>query len=680
MHPGEYKIQIASPRTLWKSQWYDQKYDIDTAAIINLNPGAKYKLKPDVTLQWESLEPVACTRTDNDNDNVGAVINAIGKKYTEILVSGQWDDLADPSVISRFGGIFMNCSFTDLTQGAEEILKNYVSNGGKVYTTDLAGVNIIRSLFPEKVTFMDPVEQGIVQNVTGTVVNSGLRQQLGTSSIPIKFDKGGWAPAESTSGDVTKYVTADVSTETQSKIKGNPVFLSFKYGKGAVYWMAFHLSAQQDTVAQGIMAYLIGKVGPTPPPPPSEATHWYLAEGCTAGGMETFVLVQNPNSKAVTVNLTYMTSKGSTAGPSLTLPARSRATVNVADTVPNEWNVSTMVSGGKDAIIAERTIFGNGRTWATESIGTPAPAPNWYLAEGSTAGGMETFILVQNPDPNEAQVNIVYMTSAGPVQGPIVTVPANSRMTFNVADTVPNQWEVSTKVATDGNKKIIVERSMYGNGRTWATDSIGTASPQETWYLAEGCTAGGMETFVLVQNPNNEPAHVGLTYMTSTGPVTGPSADIGPYSRMTFNVASTVPNAWDVSTKVTSTKPVVAERSVFGNSRTWATESIGVAYASETWSLAEGSTNGGMETYVLVQNPTDGAATVKLDFMTNEGLVGSVSAKIGANSRTTFNVSDYVPNQWEVSTKVTSDTAVIVERSMFGNGRAWGTDSIGAPF
>jgi hypothetical protein len=35
---------------------------------------------------------------------------------------------------------------------------------------------------------------------------------------------------------------------------------------------------------------------------------------------------------------------------------------------------------------------------------------------------------------------------------------------------------------------------------------------------------------------------------------------------------------------------------------------------------------------------------------------------------------------WEVSTKVTSDKPVIAERAMYGNGRIWGTDSIGCPW
>jgi len=39
--------------------------------------------------------------------------------------------------------------------------------------------------------------------------------------------------------------------------------------------------------------------------------------------------------------------------------------------------------------------------------------------------------------------------------------------------------------------------------------------------IAEGCTASGFETWVLVQNPGTRDANIDLTYMTPSGPVQG---------------------------------------------------------------------------------------------------------------------------------------------------------------
>ena len=49
---------------------------------------------------------------------------------------------------------------------------------------------------------------------------------------------------------------------------------------------------------------------------------------------------------------------------------------------------------------------------------------------------------------------------------------------------------------------------VYGGAQVWRTNV------PSTWYLAEGSTAGGMETYVLVQNPNPDPVTVDLTLMT----------------------------------------------------------------------------------------------------------------------------------------------------------------------
>lgn len=218
----------------------------------------------------------------------------------------------------------------------------------------------------------------------------------------------------------------------------------------------------------------------------------------------------------------------------------------------------------------------------------------WYLAEGCTANGFETWILVQNPQDASANVHLTYMTPTGAVTGPSATVPGYSRMSFNVADTIPNCAEVSTRVTTDSDTEyVMAERSMYGPGRAWGHNSIGSFQPSANWYLAEGCTANGFETWVLVQNPNSSAANVSLTYMTPSGSVPGPAVKLPANSRKSFFVADTVPNTWEVSTQVVSDSGVVAERAVYWNNRKGGHESIGVSTPDKTWYLAEGSTAGG---------------------------------------------------------------------------------------
>src|SRR5450756_479622 len=85
-------------------------------------------------------------------------------------------------------------------------------------------------------------------------------------------------------------------------------------------------------------------------------------------------------------------------------------------------------------------------------------------------------VLVQNPGEETANVQLYYQTPKGEVTGHKITLAPHTRETRNVADFVPNEWSVSTKVVSD--RAVIAERAMYwststGVYREAAHDSIG---------------------------------------------------------------------------------------------------------------------------------------------------------------------------------------------------------------
>lgn len=396
------------------------------------------------------------------------------------------------------------------------------------------------------------------------------------------------------------------------------------------------------------------------------ATTWFMPEGSTANGDEMWVLVQNPNAAQASVTLTYITSSGS-KNVGVTIPANSRRTFKASDVFAGNSGVSAKVESNVP-VVAEKAVYGNGSNWAHESIGVSQTATNWYLAEGCTAPGYSTRISVMNPNAAAAEIALTYMTPSGPRAGPKETLAANSRKSYDVGATVSSAWSVSTQVTS--NVPVAAERVMFGSGGNWAHDSVGVSTTAKTWYLAEGSTGEGFETWVLVQNPNTVPAKVNLTYMTENGAVSGPEMTIGPKSRETFEVAKTVPGTWSVSTKVTSDQPVVAERAMYlANRQKDATDSIGVRALARTWFLAEGCTLSGFESWVLVQNPNATPARVTFTYMTANGAQRGPSETLAPNSRKTYNIADTVNLCDAVSTQVTSDSNIAVERSMYGNAK-----------
>ncbi|MBN1289676.1 MAG: hypothetical protein JXA49_08585, partial [Actinobacteria bacterium] len=140
--------------------------------------------------------------------------------------------------------------------------------------------------------------------------------------------------------------------------------------------------------------------------------------------------------------------------------------------VQNEYSVSTKVTAD-ESIIAERAMYWGNRMGGHDSIGVTSPSTLWYLAEGSTANGFETWILLQNPGETDATAQITYMTPEGEIAGPGVLLPANSRMSISVAEAAPDKPSISTMIIAD--KPINAERAMYWGNRIDGHDSIGSS-------------------------------------------------------------------------------------------------------------------------------------------------------------------------------------------------------------
>lgn len=399
---------------------------------------------------------------------------------------------------------------------------------------------------------------------------------------------------------------------------------------------------------------------------------WYLAEGSTAHGFEEYILIQNPNSTAASVTLDLMATGGSVPGTGAIVPANSRLTIRVNDVAP-EQDLSAKVTADQN-IICERSMYWAGRIEGTDSIGVQSPSYSWFLAEGTTAYGFETFVLIQNPSNRPATVQVIYMTPTGPVARDAFSIAQASRYTINVADDLPSS-DASVMVLAD--RRVICERSMYWDARRGGHVSTGTVMPSTRWYLAEGSTDWGYQEYVLIENPADVDANVVLTYMTPSGAVPQPAMKIAANTRATVNVNAALPGK-DVSVQVTSDVGVVAERSMYWDYGTGKAghNQIGVPQPRQQCYLAEGSTDWGFDEWVLIQNPNPAPANVGINYMTSSGLRPMNAFVLAANSRVSVHVNADVPGV-DTSTHVFSNLPIIAERSMYWNNKNAGHCSNG---
>jgi hypothetical protein len=225
---------------------------------------------------------------------------------------------------------------------------------------------------------------------------------------------------------------------------------------------------------------------------------------------------------------------------------------------------------------------------------------------------------------------------------------------------------------------IVADRLMRWEATYFGSHAeTAIAQPSTTWYFAEGATSGPFDLFYLLQNPSEQVADVDIRFLRPNGapPVTR-TYHLTPRSRTTIyvdnDVAELAESEVSAQFTVTNGVPIIAERSMYFSSVLpfWGGHgSAGVTAPSKEWFLAEGATNGFFTMFVLIANPTDQAANVKVTYLLSEGAPIEKTYPVPANSR--FNI--YVNGEpglanANVASRFESDVPIIVERTMWWPG------------
>ncbi|MBU4174652.1 MAG: C40 family peptidase [Actinobacteria bacterium] len=326
------------------------------------------------------------------------------------------------------------------------------------------------------------------------------------------------------------------------------------------------------------------------------AQNWYLAEGCTARGFDTYVLIGNPGSEAADVTVTFMTDSGGTVDVQCVVAPFSRYTVEV-DSVPGmeAREFSTRVTAGSPVVV-ERSMYFDylGITDGHNSPGVTELSNVWYFAEGYTGGGFDTYVLMSNPGSQAADVTVTLLADDGTREETAYVVDPHSRRTVAV-DNIEG-WEAREfSVLAYASEPIVAERAMYFdyNGITGGHDAMGTPAPAREWYLAEGYTGDEFDTYILIANPSPTIATVSVRFMMNGGRFIDREYEVGVDSRFTIAVDKIKGMSdEEVSAYISSSTPVVVERSIYFNylDRPGGTCAPGVTSPSDEWYFAEGYT------------------------------------------------------------------------------------------
>jgi hypothetical protein len=349
--------------------------------------------------------------------------------------------------------------------------------------------------------------------------------------------------------------------------------------------------------------------------------------------------------------------------------------------VPGTGIVTAEVPLKKGANVITLTLSTTSGPISNTSLTVNVDEFTYSLSEGATGGFFDLDVTIGNPTGVAAPVRIDFLPEHAAVVPYPTSVAANAPLQLRVNNIVDGDG-VSTIVHSTDGVPLAVERTMSWDKTGYGGHGGSAISPNRRWLFAEG-SQGYFDTFVLLANDNASDAHVTAKFLVEGGsPVTYP-VTVPAHKRVTI-YAGDIPAIVNTSfgIDVSADVPITAERSMYfphGGPRIFegGHESAGANATSTGWILAEGATGPFFECYILLSNPGGTDAHVRLNYMLprddSDQLVAQ-DVTVPANSRTTIDVETVSPllANTPVSTLVSSDVGIIVERSMY-----WPDISIG---
>jgi hypothetical protein len=335
-------------------------------------------------------------------------------------------------------------------------------------------------------------------------------------------------------------------------------------------------------------------------------------------------------------------------------------------------------------LTVERTMFWDASYYGGHTgTAVEQPAVRWFFAEAAQ-GFFDTYVLVTNANPIPADVTVTFLREGETPVVKTIPVGASSRATIGAGD-YPELAGRSFGLIVDATQPVIAERAMYFGStptRLWTGghESPGASQASTSWFHAEGATGAFFDTFILLGNPQDDPAHVTLEFLLESGETVTVQRDVPAKGRVTVALESIDDPRMQngaVSTVVTSDRPIVSERSTYwaGDAQPWGEghNSFGLTQTDTSWGLAEGRVGGTHQfaTYILLANPsTTEVADVHVTYLRESGTPVVRTYQVQPASRFTIDtgtVPELQNGSFGAKIFVTNGVPIAVERSMYWN-------------
>lgn len=244
------------------------------------------------------------------------------------------------------------------------------------------------------------------------------------------------------------------------------------------------------------------------------STSWFCPGAAAGDGLDgARVVVSNPGDVDVTASVTLL-GGDSAESSTVVVPGRSQLDVDVLRGRTVGVIVPIVEIIGSVGTVEQELIYAAGDV---TSQCVSQTSDTWFFADGFTAEGSSQRIVLINPYPDTAVVNMTYTTSAGrrspsALQG--IVLPAKTVKSISMADVgATNEARVAVEVvATTG--QIVASRMQHylGGGRLGYSTTVGSPSPLGEWWFTSGRTGTQVTEQLIVFNPSDRAAQVNVSF------------------------------------------------------------------------------------------------------------------------------------------------------------------------
>ncbi len=342
---------------------------------------------------------------------------------------------------------------------------------------------------------------------------------------------------------------------------------------------------------------------------------WFCAASATAadGQADLSVTVANGTASPRSGTVTWVPDEGNPVDRPVELGPHQALRL-VAGDVVRAGGVSAIVElDGGGVTVEHEAESARGRGLAPCAS---AASDRWYLANGTTARDAAQVLVLFNPFPDDAIVDVSFATEQGrdqpdALQG--LPVRARSATRVNVSELVRRRAVTATAVVARRGRLVVDRLQSFdgSEGRTGVSLALAAPAPAESWTFPAGLHQEGLTERWRLFNPGDRDAVVIIEVVPDSGEVPIPVERTVPArSQLVVDAAesSSVPGGTGHSSTVRSINgvPVVAERELAGTSpssrRGWSSM-LGSPLVAERWVLATGPGADGVAERLVVHNP-----------------------------------------------------------------------------